>query len=171
MTKQEIINKIINENYNNIVNAYASMLYQICNDIKPWDNIDCEYAGIAYETNHDIINEVLHKIHCIFPQVREDAIKRISDEFNHEVRVIFCNHFVEKYSEIKPIKKVEKILDCFKDDIVYKYGMTYYNDHNMQAAGYTQENVMIIIDSADTRTTDYIISIFQEKFRDSINVM
>jgi hypothetical protein len=167
--KSLILNEVLKKEYSTIVDAYASMLYQICNDIEPWNNINCEYALIAKQNDPLMINEVLHELHTKYPSLRKDAIKRISDEFVNEVRVAFYDYPVpdRDSSRAKPVPEAEEILNRFSDDIVYRYGMTYFCDHTVEDS---IEFTMIIIDSVDPRTTEHILRLIKEKFGERVVV-
>ena len=166
---KQILNEILKKDYSAIVDAYASMLYQLCNDIEPWNNIDCEYAYIAKQNDPLTVNEVLHELHTRYPSLRKDAIKRISDEFVNEVRVTFYDYpvFGRDSSLVKTVPEAEKILSHFDDDIVYRYGMTYFCDHTVEDP---IEYTMMIIDSADPRTTEHVLRLIEERFGERVTV-
>lgn len=165
MEVDKLVRQILEKNYDDIVDIYASILYQLCNpNFDPTDNIDIEWAIITTQNSPLVMNEVLHRLHQIFPELRKDAITLISSYFGYNTEITLRNYWVEWDAEVKPIPEVEEILKSFQDDIVYHYGKTFYNDHFAREQGFTEENVVIYIKTADPTTVDYIYSLFQEKF-------
>lgn len=97
-----------------------------------------------------------HLLHCVFPDIRKDAIKLIGEETGDFLSVL--TEILTKdddgvtYDVTPVIEKIKKELNHL--DVVVKFRETYRHDHEDRERGFQSENLVVEIYALDEYTKE-----------------
>lgn len=97
-----------------------------------------------------------HILHCVFPDIRKDAIKLIGEETGDVLsvltKVLTRDDDGETYDVTPIIEKIKKELKHL--DVVVKFRETYRHDHEDRERGFQSENLVVEIYALDEYTKE-----------------
>ena len=97
-----------------------------------------------------------HILHCVFPDIRKDAIKLIGEETGDVLsvltEVLTRDDDGETYDVTPVIEKIKKELKHL--DVVVKFRETYRHDHEDRMFGFRSENLVVEIYALDEYTKE-----------------
>jgi len=97
-----------------------------------------------------------HLLHCVFPDIRKDAIKLIGEETGDSLsiltEILIRDDDGVTYDVTPVIEKIKKELNYL--DVVVKFRETYRHDHEDRMFGFRSENLVVEIYALDEYTKE-----------------
>ncbi|WP_269919837.1 hypothetical protein [Caldifermentibacillus hisashii] len=169
-----------------IIDAYATYLLsvsslattedELINDLFNYgDSIEYQFLfKIAKQKIKDVqkLDSDFHLVHCAFPDVREEAIKRLSWQKSYKrlrTRVETINRYGEKVDVSPLIDKIKRETKHLTD-VALTFGETYINDHVMWEAGWKEEYLLVYVHSVDETSADFAVDIIKKTLNDEVIV-
>ncbi|WP_269919633.1 MULTISPECIES: hypothetical protein [Bacillati] len=156
-----------------IVNAYATYLLAttslskdisgVINDLSKHSLITGDFMyKVAEQVIEDmqVLDSDFHSLHCLFPELRENAIRLISSE-KGDIRSLRTS--IQTISDDGKTIDVSHITNQLKQevghltDVTLSFGETYLNDHRMWEDGYYAEYLIVYVHSVDLTSADMAI--------------
>lgn len=163
-----------------LIDAYATYLLAISSFAKTEEelfqrlyeaelfDITAEFAPKVVRKKFENIQELdfdFHRLHRVYPDVRGEAIKRISEsrmscrEVWTDVQTINSNgEQIDVSTIIEKIKKETRHLS----DVSLSFGETFRNNHIMRANGFYDEYLIVHVHSICPESADRAIKIIKE---------
>lgn len=166
-----------------IIDAYATYLLsvsslattedELINDLFNYgDSIEYQFLfKIAKQKIKDVqkLDSDFHLVHCAFPDVREEAIKKLALQRTYiEIRTnVQTVSMKGEDIDVSPV--IEKLKSATKHltDVVLTFGETYYNDHVMREKGWHDEYLIVYVHSVDETSAEFAIEVIKKTLNDN----